>query len=107
VRFTVAENFSSASRSATLTIAGETFRITQAAAEQIRLNGKIFNVSGSCPNLRFRVDNQTVTTDSGTEYDEGRCSDVRNGKDISVRGFRQSDGTVKAVRVEFDDDNGP
>ena len=100
-RFTVAENFSSATRSATLTIAGQTFRINQAAAQEIEFQGRMSSVTGSCPNKQFRLDNRTVTTSSATEYQHGKCSDVKNGEDATVTGFRQPDGTVAAGRVEF------
>ena len=85
----------------TLTIAGQTFRINQAAAQEIEFEGRMSNVTGSCPNKQFRLDNRTVTTSSATVYQRGNCSDVKNGEDATVRGFRQPDGTVAAGRVEF------
>ena len=101
VRFTVAENFSPASRSATLTIGGQRFQITQAAAPEIRLDGKISAISGSCPTLTFTVENQVVRTDSQTEFNHGRCSDVRNDRKVNVRGYMQPDGKVLLHRVDF------
>jgi hypothetical protein len=104
IRYVVAPNFSRSGRSATLTIQSEVLRISQGRAEELTLNGRISNVSGSCPNLRFTVENRTVVTDRETEFKSGGCSKARNGEDVEVRGFAQPDGTVRATRVEFDED---
>ena len=101
VRFTVARNFSPTSRSATLTIGGQAFQITQAAAPEIRLEGRVSAISGSCPSLTFTVENQVVRTDSQTEYRHGRCSDVRNDRKVDVRGYIQADGRLLLDRVVF------
>lgn len=103
VRYTVAENFTTSSRSATITIANETHRITQDRAREVVIDGRISGLSGSCPDLRFTVDGQVVTTDRETDFRSGNCSSARNGRDVEVRGFRQSNGTIRAHRVEFDD----
>jgi hypothetical protein len=99
--YVVAPNFSTSGRSATLTIQSEVLRVSQARAEELKLDGRISNVSGSCPNIRFQVDGRTVTTDRTTDFRRGDCSDARTGKDVTVRGFPQPDGTVRATRVEF------
>jgi hypothetical protein len=101
VRFTVGENFSPASRTATLTIGGQTFHISQAAATELRLEGRIGSLTGSCPTLVFRVDDQLVRTDSATDFRRGDCSDARNNREVTVRGFMQPDGRVLAHRVDF------
>jgi hypothetical protein len=101
IRYVVAPNVSSLGRSATLTIQSEVLRITQDPAEELKLDGRISNVSGSCPDLRFIVDNRTVTTDAQTEYRHGDCSKARNDAKVTVRGFAQPDGTVRARRVDF------
>jgi hypothetical protein len=103
IRYTVAPNFTTSSRTTTIVIGTATHRISQSKAEEIRFDGKIGGLSGSCPNLRFTVDGRTVITDRETEFRDGRCSDAQNGEDVEVRGFPQSDGTVLARRVEFDD----
>ena len=100
-RYIVAPNFSTTGRTATLTIQSEIFRITQGRAEELKLDGKISGVSGSCPNLRFTVDNRTVTTDRETDFRHGECSKARNGEHVIVRGFAQADGTVLATRIDF------
>jgi hypothetical protein len=101
VRLTVAENFAPTSRSTTLTIATKAFQVNQAAAEEIRAEGEISAITGSCPSLRFRVDDYTVTTNADTEFKGGKCSDVKNGREASVRGYKQPGGTLAAVRVEL------
>ena len=88
-----------------LTIAGQAFRITQAAAAEIRLEGRISTLNGSCPNLTFRIENQVVRTDSQTDFRDGGCSDLRNDRDVNVRGYRQADGRVLPHRVDLDDDD--
>jgi hypothetical protein len=101
IRYVVAPNFSPSGRTATLTIQSEVLRISQGRAEELKLDGRISNMSGSCPNLRFSVDDRTVTTDRETDFRRGDCSKARNGERVTVRGFAQGDGTVRATRVEF------
>jgi hypothetical protein len=103
IRYTVAENFSTSSRSTTITVATEVLRIAQDRADEMELEGRISGLSGSCPNLRFTVDGRTVTTDRDTTFREGKCSNARNGERVTVWGMRQSNGTIDARRVEFDD----
>lgn len=103
IRYSVAPNFTPSDRSTTIQVVTETHRISQRDAEEIELDGTIAGLSGACPNLRFTVDGRTVTTDRETDFRDGRCSDAQNGEDVEVRGFPQSDGTVRARRVEFDD----
>ena len=100
VRIVVAENFLPTSRSATLTIATQAFHVSQSAAEEIQLRDNVSNLTGSCPNLRFTADNYVVTTNIGTDFVKGKCTDVRNGREVDVRGYKQPGGTLAAARVE-------
>jgi hypothetical protein len=66
------------------------------------VDGKISALSGSCPNLRFSVDDWTVTTGPNTEFRKGDCSKARDGEKVTVRGFAMPDRTLLASRVDFD-----
>jgi hypothetical protein len=101
VHLIVAENFLPTPRSATLTIATRSFQISQAAAQEIEVQDEIANLTGSCPTLRFRAANFTVTTDAETAFTKGKCSDLRNGREVKVSGYKQPNGTLAAVRVEL------
>ena len=103
IRYTVAENFSTSSRSATITVRNQVYRIVQERAREVELEGEISARSGSCPVLRFTVENTVVTTNGDTDFDRGRCSDARHGAEVTVRGSRQPNGTVLARRVQFED----
>jgi hypothetical protein len=102
-RYLVSENFATSSRIATITIASQTHRVTQEEAEEIDLKGRVTGLSGSCPNLRFSIGSQLVRTSGTTEFKEGKCTDVRNGEEVKVRGLRQADGTLLARRLELED----
>ncbi len=103
IRYAVAENFSRSDRIALVTVGSETHRVTQDEAREIRLSGRVSALSGACPTLQFTVANQIVNVTGNTDINDGNCSDIRNGVDIEVRGFRQPDGTLLARRVELDD----
>jgi hypothetical protein len=103
VRYTIAENFARSERTATVTVATQTFRLTQGEAQELKFEGRVSLLSGSCPTLRFTVAGRVVTTDRETTYSDGRCQDLRNNTYVVVRGFRQPNGTVDARRVELDD----
>ena len=102
IRFIVAPNVLASGRSATLTIQSEVFRVTQGRGEELRLDGRISSLSGTCPNLRFTVDSRTVATDRETDFRHGDCTKARNGEAVTVRGFAQPDATVLASRIDFD-----
>jgi hypothetical protein len=101
VRYTVAQNFSSAERTALITVGSAVHRVVQKKATEIQLKGKVSSLAGTCPSLRFIVANQSVGTNGDTDFRHGDCSDLRTGKEVDVRGFRQADGTVLARRVEI------
>jgi hypothetical protein len=57
--------------------------------EKVDLSGRAFFVDGSCPNLTFLVDFRRL----------------RSGTRVTVDGRLQSDGRVRATKVEIDDDD--
>jgi len=63
----------------------------------------VSNLSGRCPDLTFKARNYTVVTDKSTDYSKkSDCGDVRNGRDVSVSGVTQSNGTVRATKIGVD-----
>lgn len=71
---------------------------------EVRLSGSIRQLSGSCPTVRFTLDNTLVTTNGETRFRGGRCSALENRDDVEVRGTRLADGSVAASEVRRDDD---
>jgi hypothetical protein len=69
---------------------------------EVEFDGEISRLIGTCPNLTFEVAGRTVLTWSGTEYRKLQCSDLRNGRDVDVKGTVQADGSVFAIRIERD-----
>lgn len=67
----------------------------------IELSGKIDNVSGQCPALRFTLKGYTVQTSSATVFSKGPCKDLRDGKDVAVTGVLVDSTTVNALSVEL------
>jgi uncharacterized protein DUF5666 len=102
VRYTVVANASTTSREVTLTVRNSTHRVTQSGIPtgDIKLDGTVSGLSGSCPALRFTVLGIPVTTDNKTDFRRGNCNEVRNGTDVSVEGVWQS-GAILAKRVEL------
>ena len=73
------------------------------AGETVDVEGRVSELSGSCPNLTFRVDGTTVVTSADTRFRGGRCDRIRNGAEVEVKGRRLEDGRVRAEEVEIDD----
>jgi hypothetical protein len=69
------------------------------------LDGRIQSLSGSCPNLIFRLEGRTVYTTSATKFKEGSCAKLKNTTEVEVKGILMSDGTVRAQEVEREDDD--
>lgn len=59
---------------------------------------------GSCPNVGFAVDGMVVVTNSETDYDKGKCDDLRRGREIRGSGVRQQNGSVRATSIRIGKD---
>jgi hypothetical protein len=104
VRLVIAGNTTGTVRTATVTIAGVTVSVTQAAtvasAEHLQVEGTVSVLAGSCPTLSFRLGGRTVRTNVATHFVADRCDRIRNGAELDVRGTEQADGVVLATRVQ-------
>jgi hypothetical protein len=117
VRYRVASNGATQSRSATLSIAGRSFSVQQEGAkppepekpdkpdkpEKVDVDGHVGSLSGSCPSLSFTVRGQAVVTDGSTNFKGGNCRDIRNGVEVEVKGERRGSGPIRADKIEIDD----
>jgi len=63
--------------------------------------GPVSGLSGSCLALTFTVAGKTVRTNNATRFENGACSDVKNGVLVGVRGTAQQDGSLLAVTVHI------
>jgi hypothetical protein len=72
---------------------------------EIELEGRARDVSGACPALQFRLDGRRVFTTNLTEFRNGSCRSLGNGRELEIEGREMSDGTVRADRIEFEDDD--
>jgi hypothetical protein len=70
----------------------------------VQLDGKVGLLTGKCPDLTFSIGLTVVTTSQSTTFSGGKCGDVKNGREVSVDGTRQSNGSVRATRVEIQKD---
>ena len=100
VRLIVAPNSSTTPRTGTVKISDRTFTVTQEGQPLFELSGSVSSLSGSCPNLTFNIGRTTIATDAATEYRGGSCRDLRNKKHVTVTGASQSNGTVRASRID-------
>lgn len=70
--------------------------------DENELEGRVSNLTGTCPSLTFTVQNTTVKTNGTTKF-EGRCERIANGRRVEVEGHPQADSTFMASKVEIDD----
>ena len=54
--------------------------------------------------VAFEVSGRTVYTSPKTDFDMGKCKDIRSGLEVEVKGMLMSDGRIRADKVSFDDD---
>jgi hypothetical protein len=103
VQYIVAAHDGRNSRTGTLTIAGHTHTVQQSGSrdDEDEVEGTLTQLTGSCPNLSFRVAKVDVITDSETRFKRGSCTDLRNGSKVVVAG-RQSGDTLHATEVELE-----
>jgi len=57
-------------------------------------------LSGSCPNVSFTVSSTTVFAIGSTNYVDGKCKDLRNGRNVTVTGTIQADRRVLATLID-------
>lgn len=69
--------------------------------DDMEITGPVEGLTGTCPNLRFKVKGKTVTTTSRAEFDDGTCANVRNGQRIELEG-RLENGALVADEVDLD-----
>jgi hypothetical protein len=105
VRYAVAPNLLSTAREGAIQVGSAVHRVVQpgllpgGGGDEVRLRGRVGDLSGSCPSLRFTVRDTVVSTSDDTRFNRGDCSDVANGREVTVEGTQQSDGLVIADRV--------
>jgi hypothetical protein len=66
----------------------------------VQLSGSISGLSGQCPAVSFTVNSTKVVTNSTTSFIDGKCSDLKNGHNVSITGITQSDKSVLATIVD-------
>jgi hypothetical protein len=107
VKYRVSQNSSTQERSGTLSIAGQSFTVRQRGAEppqseDVKVDGRVGSLGGSCPNLSMSVGGQSVNTNSSTRFKHGNCSDIRSGVKVEVKGRRTGSGPIVADEVDID-----
>jgi hypothetical protein len=105
VRYEVAENNGLTERSATLTVAGSPVVVTQAGKLiNADLDGRISDITGSCPAISFTLDEQVIRTSIATLFTGRTCAELKRNSRVEVTGLRQLDGSILAVRVNAERD---
>lgn len=66
---------------------------------KIEIEGTV--ASGTCAS--FVVNGTTIKTDAATQFSKGTCANVVTGAVVEVKGSTQTDGTVRATEVKFED----
>ena len=66
----------------------------------MNIDGTVSALSGSCPNLSMRVGGALVETNGATKFKHDACSEIRNGKEVGVKGERSGNGPIVADQVE-------
>ena len=68
----------------------------------IEISGRVDDdVEGSCPAVRFELKDYKVRTTSSTVYVGGSCKDLKEDRQITVRGEQESNRSIVAARIEF------
>ena len=72
-----------------------------APQDPVEVDGRVSSLRGSCPNLTFVISGMTISADGSTEYRAGNCKHVEEGLRVLVVGHRQSEGRVRAERIDL------
>jgi len=83
-------------------IVASRIKVKDRAEGEAEREGRVTSlVDGTCPTLRFRVDDVLVSTTAATRFDDGSCNDILAGVKIEAKGTRQADGSIVASRIEI------
>ena len=69
---------------------------------EVELEGPAAQVRGQCPQVQFSLGGFTVSTDARTEFDDGSCEELVDGKHVEVEGVSGPDSSVTASEVDLD-----
>jgi hypothetical protein len=78
-----------------------TMQDARARDAEVEIKGQVQGLTGSCPNLVFTVAQQRVVTHAGTEFEDGSCAEVRNGRRVEAEGALRGDGALVARKLEL------
>jgi hypothetical protein len=67
------------------------------------VSGSISQLEGSCPAIRFVVGGRAVQATTGTTFINGACSSLANGRNVTVEGVADTDGTITATSIRRTD----
>lgn len=105
VHYDVSKNNGLTERTATLTIAGAPVIVTQAGKLiNLDLDGRISDLTGSCPAMSFTLDEQIIRTSVATLFVGRTCAEIKKNMKAEVTGIRQLDASILAVRVSTEQD---
>jgi len=67
------------------------------------VEGAVNELSGTCPNITFKIAQTRVVAKDQTKYDDGTCNSLANGTRVEVKGKLSEDGTMTAKKIDLDD----
>jgi len=72
---------------------------------EVEVEGAVSNLSPviGCPSVTFVVGRQNVFTTNATVFERIACNGLTNGARVEVKGSRESNGSVRARKVERED----
>jgi hypothetical protein len=69
----------------------------------VEFEGAIVTATGTCPAKTVTVGTRSFVTNAATEYNGGTCAELVAAAVVKVRATTQTDGTLLATKVEFED----
>jgi hypothetical protein len=66
---------------------------------EFEIEGSLGGLKGTCPSVQFGVNGFAVATSATTTFEGGVCTSLKNGDKVTVKGTRQTDGSVAAAKV--------
>lgn len=73
-----------------------------AAGGKVEIEGVVSDKSGTCPSITFTIAGTKIMTTEATRFEDGKCSDVVNGRKVEIEGEQRDDKTLRARKVDLD-----
>jgi len=82
-------------------ITATTLIVQQTGLDRVTESGVVSDVSGECPDVRFKFGSLGLAVNGSTIFVQGTCDALKSGVNAEAKGLRRTDGSVLVTMLKF------